>query len=126
MPFMNTPVVQFIDGDRWKLVEDLIYVTRNIERIDVPKGFITDFASIPRVLWTLVGEPSGPWGPAAVVHDFIYQTGFLPRVEADQVFRDAMIELGVRRTKAWLMWAAVRTAGWRFYHAPGSVDDKAA
>lgn len=117
MPFLTLPVVRYVDGEDWILMEDLVYVTRNFDKITVPKGFVTDFASIPRPLWSIVGEPSGPWAPAAVVHDFCYRTKFLSRVEADQLFRDACIELGVRRTKAWVMWLALRSAGWKAYGA---------
>lgn len=38
--------------------------------IDVPKGFICDGASIPRIFWTVVGHPlSGGPLRAAIIHD---------------------------------------------------------
>lgn len=44
--------------------------------ITVPKGFITDGASIPRLLWPLL-SPFGPLLEGAILHDFAYQHGYL-------------------------------------------------
>lgn len=108
-------VVEFVDGDRWRLREDLPYELPDGQgTIIVPAGFLTDFASIPRPLWSLVGDPGGPWAPAAVVHDYLYRTGLLPRAEADAIFYEAM-EPYVRTSKRWVMWLAVRLAGWMAY-----------
>jgi hypothetical protein len=44
--------------------------------IVIPAGFITDGASIPRVLWWLI-SPFGPLLEGAILHDFGYQYGYL-------------------------------------------------
>lgn len=108
-------VVKFVDGKHWELTEDLTLTTPAGDVIVVPAGFVTDFASIPRVFWSLIGDPGGPWAPAAVVHDYLYRTGLLPRAEADAIFRDVMAIHGIRGTKRWVMWATVRAAGWLAY-----------
>lgn len=61
-------------------------------RIEVPKDFHTDFASIPRALWTIVGAPAeGKYRKAAVVHDLLYRTkGLATRFQADCVLLEAM------------------------------------
>jgi hypothetical protein len=48
-----------------------------------------------------------------VVHDFIYTHGTLSftKAEADQVFYDALLEEGMPKPLAWLMYAAVRIGG---------------
>ena len=48
-----SPLVRaFGDNKFWILVEDMVYVIGSTnERIVVPKGFVTDFASIPQPLW---------------------------------------------------------------------------
>lgn len=93
------------------------------ERIVIPGGFITDFASIPSVLWGFV-QPFGRHAPAAVVHDYLYalqQQG--TRKQADFIFRAAMADSGVSFIRRNLMYFAVRLFGrkpfnhnqdWRF------------
>ena len=63
---------------RFELCADWIVTLDDGLEIIVTKGFITDFASIPRLLWAVPGfAPSGPllWG--AILHDFGYQYGYL-------------------------------------------------
>ncbi|MEY2689723.1 MAG: hypothetical protein RL375_3922 [Pseudomonadota bacterium] len=83
---------------------------------EVPAGFETDFASIPRLFWTLVGHPAGRYAQAAVLHDYLYRTGAVPRREADRTFREAMDVLGVPAWQRWVMWAGVRVGGWAAYN----------
>ena len=46
--------------------------------IVIPKGFVTDFASIPRLMWSIPGfSPHGVLLCASIVHDFFYQYGYL-------------------------------------------------
>ena len=62
--------------------------------IEVPAGFETDFASVPRLFWRVV-PPWGRYSPAAVVHDYLYHTGKVSRLAADRVFLELMAALGV-------------------------------
>ena len=58
----------------WALTEDLVYWPSNgHDPIVVPRGFVTDLASIPRPFWSWL-PPDGPWAKAAVIHDFLYYT----------------------------------------------------
>ena len=43
----------------------------NSSRVSVPKGFVTDLASVPRGIWWLIA----PWdiARAAVIHDLLYK-----------------------------------------------------
>lgn len=81
--------------------------------VEVPAGFVTDFASVPRALWPLVPK-IGPYNMAAVVHDWLYREhprGWT-RAQADAVFYDLMIEDGVSKLRAATMYAAVRAGAW--------------
>jgi hypothetical protein len=83
--------------------------------IIVPKGFVTDFASIPRLFWSLL-PPIGRYGYAALFHDYVYWDQKLKRAEADDVFNQTMIELMVPRWKRLVLYVAVRVFGfiaWR-------------
>lgn len=78
---------------------------------EVPAGFVTDFASIPRVFWRVL-PPVGKYSPAAVAHDYLYQAGNGKRADADMVFRDRMKALGVGWCVRNVMYWAVRAFGW--------------
>lgn len=80
----------------------------------VPAGFETDGASIPRWLWPVCGTPlQAPRVVAAVVHDFLYGGGDpeATKAEADDLYRDMQIALGIPRWKAYVEWAALRMFG---------------
>jgi hypothetical protein len=102
------------DGTR-TLLRDLVYdsvVAKTVYR--VPKGFNTDFASVPRlpVVFMLNGDTARA---PAVVHDFLYRTGAAERTLADAVFREAMEATGVPAWRRNLMWLGVRAAGRRHH-----------
>ena len=79
--------------------------------VDVPVGFMTDFASVPRPLWALLPR-WGKYGNAAVIHDYCYWEQSRSRKESDRVFREAMEVLKVPAYKIRLLYYAVRLGGW--------------
>ncbi|WP_404402569.1 DUF1353 domain-containing protein [Pelagibacterium halotolerans] len=80
--------------------------------ITVPDGFMTDLASIPRLLWSLLPPHDPDYAAAAVLHDYLYvwKDGAFTRVVADAIFYEAMRILGVPAWKAVIMYLAVRFA----------------
>ncbi|OHB78646.1 MAG: hypothetical protein A2W31_15260 [Planctomycetes bacterium RBG_16_64_10] len=85
-------------------------------QIVIPKDFVTDLASVPRVWWR-VFPPAGTYAAAAVVHDWFYQhPQGVSRFLADAIFRDLMDAMQVPWWKRWFMWAAVRLNSWRYWH----------
>lgn len=97
--FLDPLILEYIDGHTWRLVDAFSYHTDvfpvNRTPIHIPAGFQTDFASVPKLLWN-VTPPTGMYGKAAVVHDYLYRTlGVATKDEADSVFREAMEALGV-------------------------------
>ena len=107
------------DGRRWRLARAFSYhrgSKYSNNYVNVPIGFVTDFASIPWVFWALVPY-WGKYGKAAVLHDYIYQTGSRSRKEADAIFYEAMIVGNTRPWKAKLMYLAVRLFGAAAYGA---------
>lgn len=111
--FTKPLVVKHIDGKHWEIMETFEYYTDDMEiLIIVPAGFITDFASIPKIFWTLIGHPTGKFGKAAVIHDFLYFRKLFDRKKADQIFLEAMTVLGVRWLQRHILYAAVRAFGW--------------
>lgn len=66
------------------------------ETFVIPEGFVTDFASSPRILWS-VFSPIGKQTKAALVHDFLYSYELVDRETADKIFYEGMIVLGVNK-----------------------------
>lgn len=82
----------------------------------VPKNFITDGASVPRIFWAIF-SPFGCYFSAAVVHDMLYSplNDEFTRSESDGIFLEAMQECNVPWCRRTLIYSAVRCAGWRFF-----------
>ena len=111
------------DGRRWRLIRTFFYdVGRegSGDTIKVPTGFVTDFASSPPQIWWLI-PPWGKYGKAAIIHDWLYQTGLRTRKQADEIFLEGMIILGVTPWRRRLMYRGVRLFGWLAWH-PGKQE----
>lgn len=76
----------------------------------VPKGFITDGATIPQLFHFLL-PPYCSYGRAAILHDFLYRNPQFNRKEADLIFRQYMKELGVHSWKTFVIFWIVRIFG---------------
>ncbi len=94
------------------VIQPFGYINERTGRtIWVPAGYLTDFASIPRVGRWLI-PPFGRHAIAAVVHDWLYSIGEPGRRgEADDIFRDALQELGVGVARRNVMHGAVTAFG---------------
>lgn len=105
-------ILKKIDSNNYQLFENLTY-TNSYYEINVLKGLITDGASIPRVLWNLIGSPfNGNYTFAAIIHDALYQSEYLERSECDKIFLDIMKESNVSFFQRYTMYSAVRSFGW--------------
>lgn len=82
------------------------------KRVDVPPGFVTDFASTPRPFWSIV-PPDGEYAYAAIVHDYLYWTQDRSREESDQIFKLVMEDLRIDPLKISAIYAGVRFGGGR-------------
>jgi Protein of unknown function (DUF1353) len=107
------------DPRSFRVIEPVVFDIMDIE-IVVPKGFVTDLASVPRILWAYL-PPFGNYTAAAIVHDFLYTMqhvhgGPIKRSFADRVFLHGMAHLGVRETQRLVMYRAVRAFGWIPWH----------
>lgn len=108
--------LEYIDGRQWRLTAGFGFDSEVLgHTVTVPVDFVTDFASIPRILWNLY-PPTGSYGKAAVIHDFLYRTGATKtRKLADQTFREAMTVLGVNRFTKAILYSGVRLGGGSSY-----------
>lgn len=117
MPFLTPLIVKADFGSQWALDKDLIYQTPTDGLISVPRGFICDLASIPRIFQVLI-PVNDKHRQAATLHDWLYyKKGIIGqycynRAQCDQMFLQAMAETGVSRWKRYSMFFAVRIGGY--------------
>jgi hypothetical protein len=105
-----------INDSKCILKADYIYSINGF-LITVPKGFITDGASIPKSLqW--IYDPYGKYIKAAVIHDYLYSkyndTG-INRTLADKIFDFIMKETGVNAKTRRKFYVAVKYFGKIFW-----------
>ncbi|WP_331693462.1 DUF1353 domain-containing protein [Pandoraea sputorum] len=99
------------DDGRWRLTRALVYESDVAgQRFVVPRGFVTDLASVPRlpIVYLLTGGTSNE---AAVVHDWLYTTKPVSRLVADRVLREASAVTCVPAWRRWMMYWGVRIGG---------------
>ena len=102
------------DGRTWVIMREFGYdvgAEGSADRITVPVGFQTDFASIPRPFWAILPK-WGKYGNASVIHDWLYWDQRRPRPAADAIFLEGMQVLGVTALVRYVIYAAVRLFGW--------------
>ncbi len=131
MGFTSTLKVERVPGKgnwrKWKLLEDFTFIDPETGKsYTVPKGFITDGASIPRILWPFL-SPTGPYFESAVIHDWVYAVALFGideagRKEADDLFLSVMMFQDIRKLRRKAMHRAVRRWGgrtetWKKHHA---------
>ena len=112
----------FENGRKFKLIESFTYYREhnNNEVLEVPKGFITDFASIPRIFWNIypptgAGTKKTSYGKAAVLHDAAYEFGWYSRKDCDKLFLEAMKAVGVGFFTRHLFYFCVRAFAFNHY-----------
>ena len=105
------------DGRHMTLLSELRYIDPNGVVWIAPAGSVVDGASIPRVLWSLMGGPfDGKYRNASVLHDVAYDQKTRPWTEADRMFYNAMRCSGVSPTEAKTMYYALYRHGrhWKY------------
>jgi hypothetical protein len=115
------------DGKTWIIRKKFGYdIGREggTEFVGVPVGFMTDFASVPRLLWSVIPR-WGTYGNAAVIHDYCYWTRqvsvrrkrkiilkSISRKRADEIFFEGMGVLRAAFYYRYPIYWAVRMFGW--------------
>lgn len=92
---------QVLGKDHWAVCDGFYYYLRykdSVAWVYVPRGYLTDGASVPRIFWNLI-PPWGKYGQAAIVHDYLCEflsitVNGLPvritREQADDILCEAM------------------------------------
>jgi hypothetical protein len=74
--------------------------------LTIPKGYVTDLATVPRLCWGVI-SPSGRHDLACLVHDYLLDTGY-SRKQADKQLLHFLRLTGVHPVKTYLMYFFVR------------------
>lgn len=125
MSSFTTPAdLRLLDGYWFELLSPFEFhvgAYPSADVIRVPAGFVTDLASIPRWLWSLI-PPDGKYAKAAIVHDYLYTQAIGTKSYADDIFLEAMTVLGVPTWKRKVMHTAVIFFGRGSYKPAKKVE----
>jgi Protein of unknown function (DUF1353) len=119
MPFDTKLRVEREACHKWQLLAPVTYraslpVEGGVRSVEftIPAGFVTDWASVPRLLQSFIPR-TGQWDEAAALHDLFCEAlnKGRPLVDsrtADRLFEKVMKEAGVKTVRRKLMWTGVR------------------
>ena len=113
------------DSDNvWVLAAPLIYQSDILGKITVPEGFLTDFASVPRIpiAYILFGDRAHC---ESVIHDYLYRIDSVPIAtysQANNVFYEAMKVRSKGFFVRHAMYYGVVAGGWTSFHKRKVAD----
>lgn len=112
---LSEPSVQSDSGFMFVTTNDSVILINN-DALMIPKGFRTDLASIPRILWPIFPPHKAEFVTPSIVHDYMYTIKYKnDRALADEVFYEAIKLKGASRITSFLMWSALRLFGESHY-----------
>jgi hypothetical protein len=101
------PIYFLLEPISWS--PDFVQASK-LAKVTVPKGFVTDLASIPAPFYSWL-RPDGSYAYAAIIHDYLYWDQNRPKELADEILKAAMEDLKVERVKIEAIYRAVSDAG---------------
>lgn len=97
------------DATHWMLRDPLrVRLGDARPEVIIPAGFVTDFATIPPALQTVI-SPLGPHLLPSILHDYLYWNQSCTRRQADQIFRLALEEAEVNGLIRLALYESVRS-----------------
>lgn len=85
--------------------------------VKVKTGMSTDGASIPRFLWAIIGSPYvGKYRKSAILHDGLYRSQKLSKLDSDILFLDMMKSQNVNIIKRYIIFLGVIMFGYYSYY----------
>ncbi len=128
--FLSIPKVAFGEMEQDKLVgiksapilstrkrivtEDFLFYVDGEEMV-IPKGFIYDGLSVPRIFWW-IASPYASGDTEAAIHDFLYFTGFYSRKISDYIFLGGLRGLDKSFYIRFTLLVGVRLFGTKAYN----------
>jgi hypothetical protein len=109
--FNGDVVLEEMKNGFWKLQDDFMYEDDSVQ-VTVKSSFITDGASIPKMFWSIIGDPlSNDLLKPAIIHDGLYTLMQFPRYKCDKLLKEMLLFNGTSKVKANLIYYAVRFFG---------------
>lgn len=111
--FTEPLLVKDLNDGFFEVMRDFRYYVgeeNSVEYIDVPKGFLTDFFSVPQFFQSIVPK-IGKGNQASVLHDYLYANHLYTQKRSDDIFLEAMTVLGMNVIQRYVIYYAVRLFG---------------
>lgn len=114
---LEKPILKPVSDNKFQLVADYSVKLTSGETVLIYKGYQTNGADIPRLLWRLYPPYSPEYMPAVVIHDYLCdladeKTDKKERKNAflfaDKAFKDILKQLNISKIKISLFYNAVR------------------
>lgn len=103
--------LKYLSEGQYQVLKDVVIFIAPLTVMIIPKGMITDFASIPRFARVFV-SPDETWITVpALLHDALYASEWVDRGVADSLFMQAMKYRRAGFIARWLVYFAVRLGG---------------
>ncbi len=109
--FLITKPFQYLIEEK-ELGRDFYDEKKGKSVVTVPAGFVTDFASVPRIPF-VYARYGGRGQRAAVIHDYLYAVGYNRR-KSDKIFQLALLDCNLPKSISYAMWLGMRIFGGRF------------
>jgi len=114
--FLSDLECKELDCESWQLLAPLVYQRDSGMIIEAEKGFVTDFASVPKWAPLLYALLKDKGRKAAVLHDKFYRQGGLSKEAADSLFLEALHACeGVSNWERHSMYYGVKFFGYWSY-----------
>lgn len=101
-------------------IDRKLLINLHYNNLIVPKEFISNGLSIPRLFWSIVGSPwCGKYVKSAILHDYLYDKTCVynfTRKESDKIFYKSLITDGVSKKKSLLLYYIVRLFGKKYFN----------
>lgn len=113
--FLNEVYYKDLENGKFELVNELRASTP-YGLIAVPKGFITDLASVPWIAQIIIPK-IGKQNRSSIIHDYLYQTGNIngnkiTRKIADKIYLGLMQSRKVPKWNRNTQYSGLRVGGW--------------
>ena len=109
--------VEWLESDprKMQLLEEVAYRDLKGKLWFAYRASIIDGASIPRFFWRVIGSPFiGKYRRPSVIHDVYCENQLRPAQDVHDVFKEMMLQDGVKEVKAETMYQAVNNFGPRW------------
>lgn len=104
---VNRPILKPVGKYQFELVENYRY-----RDIVIPKGYITDGASVPRIFWSIFPPNKAEYLSAAIVHDYLTDIAIEKKSitfrSADNTFKEMLTDLNVNKIEVKVLYWSVR------------------